>query len=80
MTLAEQLYTRDSKDFNELLYDQTKNAPWLGASIGIHALAFGIFLLMPSDPIAPPVEAAALAMTPTEAPPEMKEEPPPSVE
>lgn len=76
-TLAEQIYSREAKDFNELLYEQTKNAPWVGASIGFHALVFGIFYLMPSAAVAPPVQATQLAMTPTEAPQELKEEEPP---
>lgn len=80
-TLAEQIYSKEAQDFNELLYEQTKNAPWLLGSIGFHIAVFGIFYLMPSAPPAAKVDAAALSMTNQEQPPEMKEEePPPTVE
>ncbi|MCG3133914.1 MAG: hypothetical protein HMLKMBBP_01181 [Planctomycetes bacterium] len=80
MTLSERMYGHEAKDFNELLYEQTKNAPWLLASIGIHGVAFAIFALMPSAPPPPVQEQSNLTMNQTENLEMKEEEPPPTPE
>ncbi len=67
-------------DFNEALYAQLKNAPWVASSLAVHALVFGIFFLMPSAPAEAQVQIASLTMAAPEPlapdlpdPPEVKE-------
>lgn len=79
MTAAEQIRSTDAQDFSELLYRQLKNAPWLLASIGFHAVLFVIALMWPKTTVT--VEKApVIEMSNTEPPPELQEEPPPTPE
>jgi hypothetical protein len=63
-------------DFNEALYAQLKNAPWVASSLAVHALVFGIFLLFPSAPAAAQMQATQVAMAmPDDPTPELPDPP-----
>lgn len=49
-------------DFNDALYAQLKNAPWVASSLAVHALVFGIFLLLPSERAEAQVQIATITM------------------
>lgn len=38
----------EQRDFNDLFYQQLRNAPWVMCSVGLHALIFGFLLLLPT--------------------------------
>ncbi len=74
-SLREQMHAREAHDFGDLLYRQLKNAPWLLASIGVHGVILGIFLLFPSDASDVAV-GQQLQMSPQEDPPALEDVPP----
>ncbi len=58
---------QESESFDEILYAQMKNAPWIGASVAFHGALIGLLLLMPTgDGALPHVAPSVIAHMPTE--------------
>jgi len=77
-SVADQIRAQDTRDFGEALWRQTKNAPWLLASVGLHVTVFAIAWMLP-DTVVPATKAPAISMTTTETAQLKDDEKPPEI-
>jgi hypothetical protein len=75
MSVREMIEAREAQDFGDLLYQQAKNAPWIGLSVLLHLGICGILLLFPPDGSGDDDSAKRIEMTQADAPPDLEEEP-----
>ena len=55
---------RTSSGFDDVVWDQLRRTPWVGASIAFHGVVIGLLLLMPSAPPEAPPAPTVIAQSP----------------
>ena len=79
LSVRDRISSTEAHDFGDLLYEQLKNAPWVGLSLVVHGLVFVVFLIWPWD-TAETGDNARINMAQTEDVEELEEDVPPEVE
>ena len=79
-SVRDQLAAQEAQDFSDLLYEQLKNAPWVGLSILAHGAIFGILAIYPWDQADKEKQAEVIQMKNMDDIAELEEDVPPEIE